>query len=118
MVGHGLEIRPALATVLHRDLDDRPLGNGLDRFDRRELDLDGVLERGEVGLEGIEVHAERAVTGRHVTDPARRPGADSRRQQDRPFVDHRIDRRLELDEQHRIAAMPDPHARNASSNFR
>ena len=83
--------------------------NRLDGLDRRELDFDGVLESGEVGLNGIEVHAERAVAGRDITHAARRPCADSRGQQDRPFVDDRIDRRLELDEQHRIAAVANLH---------
>ena len=77
-----------------------------------------MLERGEVGLNGIEVHAERAVAGRDITDAARRSRADPRGEQDRPLVDDRIDRRLELDEQHRIAAAANLHARNASSNFR
>jgi hypothetical protein len=55
-------------------------------------------------LQWIVVNAERRISGRDIANAAGVARADAGGQQDRALVDHRIDHRLQLDEQHRITA--------------
>src|SRR5688572_5843634 len=110
-----IEIGAVRAAVLDRDLDRIASGDLVERGEGGKLAGDGLLERRKIGLQRIEMNAERRIARSYVADAAGLPRADARRQEDRALVDHGIDRRLEFDEQHGITARVNFHASAASS---